>query len=100
MQNLVAVIGWIEVVGILVIILTILGANQIVKLLNGMKHGIDEFKKATREVQEEVAEALETKAIDDEGRGFRRYGFKFWFIVSLGVGALWAGALWLRQLLA
>jgi len=95
MQSVVAMIGQPEIFGLLVILVTMLGAHKIPELLNGMRHGIHEFKQATRE----VAKALETEAKAGDGRRFHRYGFKFWLIVVLGVAAMWAVALALRELL-
>jgi sec-independent protein translocase protein TatA len=99
MQSVVAMIGQPEIFGLLVILVTMLGAHKIPELLNGMRHGIHEFKQATREVEDEVAKALETEAKAGDGRRFHRYGFKFWLIVVLGVAAMWAVELALRELL-
>ena len=98
MQSAQAMFGWPEAFAVLVIILVMLGAKRIPELLNGMKHGIHEFMRATREVQDEVAEALETKAVDDDENVFRRHEFIFWLIVALVVVAMCAAALGLLSL--
>jgi len=54
-------LGWPEIMGILVIVLVLFGAKKVPELMRGMGHGIKEFKKATREVQDEVQ-----RAIDDD----------------------------------
>jgi len=89
--------GWPEAFGVLVILLVLLGAKRIPDLLNGVKHGIHEFYDATRrEVEREVAEAIETWAVEDDRKEFRRYEFILWLIVALVVVAMCAAALgWL-----
>ena len=52
-------LGWPEIVAILVIVLVLFGAKKVPELMRGMGHGIKEFKKATREVQDEVQRAIE-----------------------------------------
>jgi sec-independent protein translocase protein TatA len=54
-----AFLGWPEIVAILVIVLVLFGAKRVPELMRGMGHGIKEFKKATREVQDEVQRAIE-----------------------------------------
>jgi sec-independent protein translocase protein TatA len=98
MQSAVAMLGWPEITALLVIVLIILGAQKIPELLDGTRRGFHEFMQATREVEDEVAKALETEANADGGERFHRYGFKFWFIVALGVAAVWVVALALREL--
>jgi sec-independent protein translocase protein TatA len=56
---LLAMLGWPEIIGILVIVLVLFGAKKVPELMRGMGHGIKEFKKATREVQDEVQRAIE-----------------------------------------
>ncbi|HEU0011062.1 MAG TPA: twin-arginine translocase TatA/TatE family subunit [Verrucomicrobiae bacterium] len=57
--TLLAWLGWPEIIGILVIVLVLFGAKRVPELMRGMGHGIKEFKKATREVQDEVQRAIE-----------------------------------------
>lgn len=52
-------LGWPEIIGILVIVLVLFGAKKVPELMRGMGHGLKEFKKATREVQDEVQRAIE-----------------------------------------
>ena len=54
-----AMLGWPEIMGILVIVLVLFGAKKVPELMRGMGHGIKEFKKATRDVQDEVQRAIE-----------------------------------------
>lgn len=49
--------GW-EIVLILAIILILWGARNRPDLMNGLGRGIDQFRKATREVTEEIREAI------------------------------------------
>jgi sec-independent protein translocase protein TatA len=57
--TLIAMLGWPEIIGILVIVLVLFGAKKVPELMRGMGHGIKEFKKATRDVQDEVQRAIE-----------------------------------------
>jgi sec-independent protein translocase protein TatA len=57
--TLLAMLGWPEIIGILVIVLVLFGAKKVPELMRGMGHGLKEFKKATREVQDEVQRAIE-----------------------------------------
>jgi sec-independent protein translocase protein TatA len=54
-----AMLGWPEIIGILIIVLVLFGAKKVPELMRGMGHGIKEFKKATRDVQDEVQRAIE-----------------------------------------
>jgi len=56
-----AFLGWPEIIGILIIVLVLFGAKRVPELMRGLGSGIKEFKKASREVQDEVQ-----RAIDDE----------------------------------
>ena len=56
---LIAMLGWPEIIGILVIVLVLFGAKKVPELMRGMGHGIKEFKKATRDVQDEVQRAID-----------------------------------------
>jgi len=48
--------GW-EVVVIFAVILLLFGAKKLPELARGLGHGIKEFKKATREVTDEIQNA-------------------------------------------
>lgn len=50
--------GW-EMVLILAVVLVIFGAKKLPELAKGLGQGIKEFKKATREVSDEVSAAME-----------------------------------------
>ena len=50
--------GW-EIVLILAVILILFGAKRLPELARGLGQGIKEFKKATREVQDELTNAVE-----------------------------------------
>lgn len=52
-------IGWPEIIGILVIVLVLFGAKKVPELMKGLGSGIKEFKKASRDVQDEVTRAIE-----------------------------------------
>ena len=50
--------GW-EVVAILAIVLIIFGAKKLPELARGLGQGIKEFKKSSREIQNEIQEAID-----------------------------------------
>ena len=50
--------GW-EVVLILAVVLVLFGAKKLPELAKGLGQGIKEFKKATREVTDEINSAME-----------------------------------------
>lgn len=52
-------LGWPEIVMILVVVLVLFGAKKIPELARGLGTGIKEFKKATREVQDDLHRAIE-----------------------------------------
>ena len=54
-----AMLGWPEIIGILVIVLVLFGAKKVPELMRGLGHGIKEFKKATKDVQDEVQQAID-----------------------------------------
>jgi sec-independent protein translocase protein TatA len=53
--------GW-EIVLILAVVLLLFGAKKLPELAKGLGTGIKEFKKATREVTDEIQNAGETSA--------------------------------------
>jgi sec-independent protein translocase protein TatA len=57
-----AMLGYTEVLLILAVVLILFGAKKIPELAKGLGSGIKEFKKATRDVQEDLQRAIE----DDE----------------------------------
>ncbi len=50
--------GW-EIVLILAVVLILFGAKKLPELAKGLGQGIKEFKKATREVQDEITTAMD-----------------------------------------
>lgn len=57
--QLLAFLGWPEIIGILVVVLVLFGAKKVPELARGLGQGIKEFKKATREVQDDLQRAIE-----------------------------------------
>jgi sec-independent protein translocase protein TatA len=56
---LLAFLGWPEIIGILVVVLILFGARRVPELMRGLGTGIKEFKKASRDVQDEVQRAID-----------------------------------------
>ena len=56
---LLAMLGWPEIIGILVIVLILFGAKKLPDLAKGLGQGIREFKKASRDVQSDLQSAIE-----------------------------------------
>ena len=52
-------LGWPEIIGILIVVLVLFGAKKIPELAKGLGSGIKEFKKATREVQDDLQRAMD-----------------------------------------
>ncbi len=52
-------LGWPEIVGILVVVLILFGAKKLPELARGLGQGIKEFKRATKEVQDDLHRAIE-----------------------------------------
>jgi sec-independent protein translocase protein TatA len=50
--------GW-EVVAILAIVLIVFGAKKLPELARGLGQGIKEFKKSSREIQDEIQQAID-----------------------------------------
>jgi len=53
--------GW-EVVAILAIVLVLFGAKKLPELAKGLGQGIKEFKKSSREIQDELNQAMDVDA--------------------------------------
>lgn len=53
--------GW-EIVAILVIVLIIFGAKKLPELAKGLGQGIKEFKKSSREIQDEIQQSIDVDA--------------------------------------
>jgi len=54
-----AFLGWPEIVAILAVVLLLFGAKKLPELAKGLGSGIKEFKKASREVQDELERSIE-----------------------------------------
>lgn len=54
-----AFLGWPEIVAILAVVLLLFGAKKLPELARGLGKGINEFKKASRDVQDEIERAIE-----------------------------------------
>jgi sec-independent protein translocase protein TatA len=52
-------LGWPEIIGILVIVLVLFGAKKLPELAKGLGSGIKEFKKASREVQDDFQRVID-----------------------------------------
>lgn len=59
-----AMLGWPEIVMILVVVLILFGAKRLPELAKGLGSGIKEFKKASKDVQDDIQRAIE----DDDDR--------------------------------
>ena len=57
--ELFAMLGWPEIMGIGIVVLILFGAKKVPELMKGLGHGIKEFKKATREVTDELNSAMD-----------------------------------------
>ncbi len=66
--HLLAMLGWPEIIGILVVVLVLFGAKKLPELARGLGQGIKEFKKATREVQDDLQRALDEEPPADPAR--------------------------------
>lgn len=66
--SLLAMLGWPEIIGILVVILVLFGAKKLPELARGLGQGIKEFKKATREVQDDLQRAIEEEPAPEPPR--------------------------------
>lgn len=53
--------GW-EVVAVLAIVLIIFGAKKLPELAKGLGQGIKEFKKSSREIQDEIQQSIDVDA--------------------------------------
>lgn len=49
-----AMLGWPEIIGILVVVLILFGAKKLPELAKGLGQGIKEFKKASNDMQNEL----------------------------------------------
>jgi len=49
-----AMLGWPEIIGILIVVLILFGAKKLPELAKGLGQGIKEFKKASNDMQNEL----------------------------------------------
>ncbi|MBI3192594.1 MAG: twin-arginine translocase TatA/TatE family subunit [Pedosphaera parvula] len=54
-----AMLGWMEMVVIALVVLLFFGAKRLPEIFKGMGQGIKEFKKATRDVNEDLQRAID-----------------------------------------
>lgn len=59
-------LGPTELIIIFVIILLIFGGKKLPELARGLGKGIREFKRATREVEDEIKDEINLKELDDD----------------------------------
>ena len=100
--------GW-ELMLLMAVCLILFGAKKLPEVSKGLREGIDEFLKATREVNREMADALGLERKDsDEKKPGRSDEFLLWLAQGFDVGRIpWApgtfgslvGLLWFAVLL-
>lgn len=61
-------LGWGEIVLILVVVLLLFGAKKLPELARGLGQGIKEFKKATKDVQDDLQRAMDEEPPRDPPR--------------------------------
>jgi len=59
MNVMFAFLGWPEIVAILAVVLLLFGAKKLPELAKGLGSGIKEFKKASRDMQEEIERSVD-----------------------------------------
>ena len=57
--SMLAILGTPEIIIIAIVVLVLFGARKVPELMKGVGTGIREFKKASREVHEEISRAAE-----------------------------------------
>jgi sec-independent protein translocase protein TatA len=62
MNPIFALLNGMEVVAILAVVLVLFGAKKLPELAKGLGQGIKEFKKSSREIQDELNEAIDVNA--------------------------------------
>jgi len=55
-----------EIILIALVILVLFGAKKIPEFMHGLGKGIREFKKASREIQDELEKPVEEKKLEDK----------------------------------
>jgi sec-independent protein translocase protein TatA len=59
MNVMFAFLGWPEIIAIMAVVLLLFGAKKLPELARGLGTGIKEFKKASRDIQEEIERSVE-----------------------------------------
>lgn len=59
-----AMLGYPEIIGILVVVLLLFGAKKLPELARGLGQGIKEFKKASNEIQDDLHRSVEAPPAD------------------------------------
>jgi sec-independent protein translocase protein TatA len=62
-SHLLGFLGWPEIMGILLVLLLLFGAKKLPELAKGLGKGINEFKRASRDVQDELQRAVEEEPV-------------------------------------
>ncbi len=57
-----AMLGYPEIIGILVVVLLLFGAKKLPELARGLGQGIKEFKNASNEIQDDLHRSLDDPA--------------------------------------
>lgn len=91
-------LGWPEWLMLLVVVLILFGANKLPELWRGLGAGIKEFFKATRDVQEDLRNAMGGEPPDETEAGMRRKPepkiirwLVVWLAQGFGIGRIpWA----------
>jgi len=63
MNVMFAFLGWPEIIAILAVVLLLFGAKKLPELAKGLGSGIKEFKKASREMQDEIERSIEDEPV-------------------------------------
>lgn len=62
MNPILAFLNGVEIIAILAVILVLFGAKKLPELAKGLGQGIKEFKKSSREIQDELNDAMDVNA--------------------------------------
>jgi phosphatidylglycerophosphatase A len=99
--------GW-EIVLILVVVLILFGSKHLPGRSDGLRKGFDEFRKAAKEVSNELQEAVNPHFSPSESRHLARMSFVLWLAQGFGIGRIpfapgtfgsLAGLIWFALLL-
>jgi len=82
-------LGWPEILYIIVVVLILFGAKKWPDLWRGLRSGIDEFRKATKDVQEDLQKAIDGKlktAAEENMHQKPNSVFVHWLVIWLAQG--------------